>query len=237
MTPDSPLGVPALKNLSLPPGPEVRARGNLPESVAAALREAILDGRMPAGTWLREIEVAETLEVSRTPVRDALRILAAEGLVTAIANRGSVVAGMTSDDVLQLYTLRESLESLAARLAARRSPEQCREAFARLLPKMREAKDAKDTKRLSDLNYDFHEIVRVAANNRYLDQALAQVHTASRRFPDPTLHLPGRMDESIKEHEDIGAAIARGDADEASRLSAEHIHHLASLRIQMLLQS
>jgi DNA-binding GntR family transcriptional regulator len=224
----------ALSQLSLPDGPQ-RSRGSMPDTVASALREAILDGTLSPGTWLREAGVAQAMNVSRTPVRDAFRILAAEGLVTINANQGSVVAPMTSDDVIELYTVRESLEKLAARLAARRGSQQCLDAFARLLPAMKRLRETGDARGLSKLNFDFHEVVRVAAGNRYLDNALALLHNAARRFPDPTLGLPGRMDESIQEHIDLADAISKGDADAAERIAGDHMRHLAELRIRMLL--
>jgi DNA-binding GntR family transcriptional regulator len=101
-------------------------RGSVPEAVAGAHREAILDGVLEPGACLREAEVARELKVSRTPVRDAFRTLAAEGLVNINANQGAVVSPMTSDDLLELYVMREALEALAARLAARRAPRACR---------------------------------------------------------------------------------------------------------------
>jgi DNA-binding GntR family transcriptional regulator len=234
--PDIAPAVPALSRLSLLTDGIAPSRGSMPDAVASVLREAILDGTLPPGTWLREAEVAKAIKVSRTPVRDAFRILAADGLVNINANQGSVVAAMTSDDIIELYTVRESLEVLAARLAARRGSRQCLDAFAVLLPEMKRQREIGDVRKLSNLNFDFHEIIRDAAGNRYLDKALTQMQTAARRFPDPTLGLPGRMDESIKEHVDLADAISNGDADTAARLAGAHMRHLAEVRIRMLLR-
>ncbi|MGE5156363.1 MAG: GntR family transcriptional regulator [Betaproteobacteria bacterium] len=228
---------PTLGRFNLFSDGQAPSRGNMPEAVAAVLREAILDGTLTPGSWLREAEIAGEMKVSRTPVRDAFRILAAEGLVNINANQGALVAPMTSDDILELYAIREVLEGLAARLAARRSPRECLEAFGRLVPEMRRAAAAGEIQTLSKLNFDFHVVVREAAGNRYLARSLAQVQNAARRFPDPTLGLPGRVDESIEEHVALADAISQGDAATAERLAVEHMRHLAELRIRMLLHA
>jgi DNA-binding GntR family transcriptional regulator len=213
------------------------ARGNMPEAVAGALREAILDGTLAPGSWLREAEVARELKVSRTPIRDAFRILSAEGLLTINANQGAVVSPMTSDDVLELYVVRETLEGLAARLAARRSPQRYVGEFTALLVEMKRVGSAGEIRALSRLNFKFHEVVLKAAGNRYLERSLSQLQSAARRFPDPTLGLPGRVDESIEEHVALANAISNGDADEAESVAIKHMRHLSELRIRMLFQS
>ncbi len=226
-----------LAGLAVTHASEAPIRGSMPEAVAATLREAILDGTLKPGSWLREAEVARELAVSRTPVRDAFRILATESLVDIKTNQGAVVSPMTSDDVIELYAVREVLEALASRLAARRSPKQCLDAFSALIPDMKRAGADNETRELSRLNFQFHAIIRDAAGNRYLERSLTQVQNAARRFPDPTLGLPGRVDESIAEHLAIADAITRGDAETAERLATEHMRHLAELRIRMLLNS
>jgi DNA-binding GntR family transcriptional regulator len=216
---------------------ELPSRGNLPSQVAHVLREAILDGILPPGTWLRETEIARELTVSRTPVRDAFRVLAAEGLVTINANQGAVVSAMTSDDVIELYVVRTALESLAARLAARRAPEQCLKEFARLIPAMKAAANEARLADLEKLTFEFHAIVLAASGNRYLQRALSQIQSASRRFQDPTLRLPGRAQESVQEHMTLADAISVGDVEVAEKLAAEHMRHLSELRIRMLLNT
>jgi DNA-binding GntR family transcriptional regulator len=227
----------ALARIALPGAGQAPSRGSMPDAVAGALREAILDGILAPGAWLREAEVARELKVSRTPVRDAFRILASEGLVNINANQGAVVSPMTTEDVIELYVMRESLEGLASRLAARRSARRCLDEFSVMIPEMKRVGEAGDYVKLSRLNFKFHEIVREAAGNRYLDRSLAQIQNAARRFPDPTLSLPGRVKESIEEHVVLADAISRGDAPRAEQLAVDHMRHLSELRIQMLLRS
>jgi DNA-binding GntR family transcriptional regulator len=215
----------------------VPIRGSMPDAVASALREAILDGVLEPGAWLREAEVARELKVSRTPVRDAFRMLAAEGLVNINANQDAVVSPMTSDDILELYVMREALEGLASKLAARRSSRRCLDEFSVLIPEMKRVGQAGDFKALSRLNFQFHAIVRDAAGNRYLERSLTQVQNAARRFPDPTLGLPGRVKESIDEHVALADAITQSDPVAAEKLAVEHMRHLSELRIRMLLHN
>jgi DNA-binding GntR family transcriptional regulator len=207
----------------------------MPDAVADILREAILDGVLKSGAWLREAEVSSELQVSRTPVRDAFRILAAEGLLTINANQGAIVSPTTSDDILELYVMREVLEMLAARLAARRAPERCMEEFARILPDMKRAAEEGDIAELYRLNFAFHTIVREASGNRYLQRFLSQLQNAARRFPDPTMTLPGRTEESLREHLSLAEAISQGDQEGAERLAGQHMRRLSELRIRMLL--
>ena len=88
---------------------------------------------------------------------------------------------------------------------------------------------------LSRLFMQFHRVVRESVDNRYLKQALTRIQNAARRFPDPTLHMPGRIEESLQEHIALAEAVVRGDAAQAEELAAKHIRHLAELRIQRLL--
>ena len=207
----------------------------MPDAVANILREAILDGVLKPGAWLREAEVSSELQVSRTPVRDAFRILAAEGLLIINANQGATVSPTTSDDILELYVMREVLEMLAARLAARRAPERCMEEFARILPGMKQAAEEGQIAELYRLNFAFHTVIREASGNRYLQRFLSQLQNASRRFPDPTLTLPGRIEESLQEHVSLAEAISQGNVETAERLAGQHMRRLSELRIRMLL--
>lgn len=228
------LGLPRLTRSSDGKAPP---RGSMPDAVASALREAILDGFLKPGAWLREAEVSRELQVSRTPVRDAFRILAAEGLLNINANQGAVVSRVTSDDILELYVMREALEVLAARLAARRAPERCMEEFARIIPQMKQAAEEGKVDELFQLNFAFHTIIREATGNRYLQRSLSQLQNAARRFPDPTLTLPGRTAESLKEHLELAEAISQGNVELSERLAGQHMRHLSELRIRMLLNN
>src|SRR5690606_30883895 len=166
---------------------------------------------------LREDEIARALDVSRTPVREALRRLADEGLAQRQANRGTVVAPMTMEQILAVYAVRESLEGLAARTVAEQRPaglvEQLREIQARTI------EQSSDHRAVAALNIEFHAAIRDAAGNPYLSRFLTQVEHAVRRFGDTTFAMAGRTGHALDEHEAIIDAIQQGDADLAERRS------------------
>jgi DNA-binding GntR family transcriptional regulator len=213
------------------------AHGSTTDAVTDALREAILDGALPPSTWLREDELATQLRVSRTPVREALRRLTDEHLTVRETHRGTVVAPMTLDDILAVYAVRETLEGLAARMAARRRPPGTVEALASVHSRMLEAAERSDALALSQLNLEFHRILRESSGNPYLDRFLTQVEHAVRRFGRSTYDTPGRTEAALAEHSAIIGAVASGDADLAAKHATEHMQHARNVRIQSALNS
>lgn len=210
-------------------------RGRTTEAITDALREAILDGVMGPSVWLREDELARVFKVSRTPVREALRRLADEGLAVKTVNHGTVVAPLSLDDILALYVVREDLEGLAARLAAVRCPVGLVEQLDDVGRRMEQAAAEKDVATLSRLNLEWHRVLRVGASNSYLDRFLAQVEHAVRRLPSSTLSQPGRGEEAVHEHDAVTRAIAAGDADAAERLARAHMRRAREIRVSVLL--
>jgi len=213
------------------------ARGGTSEAVTDALREAILDGALPPSTWLREDEIAEVLAVSRTPVRDAIRRLADEGLAVKTAHQGAVVASLSIEDVLALYVVREDLEGVAARLAAVRCrPELLKNLNATNTRMQRLAKRG-DPQKLAQLNLEFHRTLRLAAGNPYLDRFLAQVEQAVRRLPHTTFAEPGRTQQALAEHQAIIDAVTAQDSAAAETAAKAHMRQARELRLSVLLGS
>jgi DNA-binding GntR family transcriptional regulator len=209
--------------------------GSTTDAVTNVLREAILDGTLPPSTWLREDELSKQLNVSRTPVREALRRLSDEQLTVREAHRGTVVAPMSIDDVLAVYMVRETLEGMAARMAARRRPAGVVEELADIQKQMEAAAKTEDTAALVRLNLEFHRVLRLASGNPYLDRFLLQVEHAVRRFGVSTFQHPGRTAKALEEHNAIIEAVAAGDAELAERRAAEHMKHARETRIQSIL--
>jgi DNA-binding GntR family transcriptional regulator len=214
----------------------VPEHGKTVDIVVEILREAILDGVLKPSAWLRETELAQELSVSRTPIREAFRRLAAEGLVDITAHQGAMVAPMTIDNILEVYVVRENLEGLAARLAARhRSPEHLSR-LERALEEMRRAiAGGKASAELASLNLMFHKVIREASANHLLERFLGQVEHAVRRFGATTFQSPGRAEEAVEEHGRIVEAIAAGDAEGAEKFALDHMQRARELRIRMLL--
>jgi DNA-binding GntR family transcriptional regulator len=211
--------------------------GSSTDAVADALREAILEGAIPPGTWLREDGIARELGVSRTPVREALRRVADEGLVTKTAHSGSIVASLSFDDILALYVVRGDLEALAARLAAQRCPDGLVEDLERIHEKMIACTARGELAALPDLNLEFHRKLRLAAGNSYLERFLLQVEHAVRRLRESTLSSPSRAEESLLEHRAVIEAIARQDPEAAAKAAHTHMLHARDARIRAMLPS
>lgn len=213
----------------------VPRRGATTDAVGEALREAILEGVISPGTWLREDSIAQELKVSRTPVREALRRLADDGLVVKTAHYGSVVAPLSLDDILALYVVRGHLEGLAARLAAQRLPAGLLERLEEVQHRMARAAERQDYTALPGINLEFHRALRAATGNTYLERFLLQVEHAVRRLRTSTFELPGRTEEALREHSAIIAAIAKQDPDEATRAAQHHMSQARDARIRAML--
>ncbi len=209
-------------NGSLRAAPAVNT-ATLAQQVHQHLREAILANRYPPGTAMLEETLATQLNVSRAPVREALRGLAAEGLVTVTARQPAVVSSLSKRDFLKGYQIREALEALAARLAVPRlSPSDLLE-LERLQEQMRAAATDGNVAGFFAANTAFHAlIVDCSGNDKLLEMHRALV-AQMRRYYLPSLYLRGGMERSIDEHQAILDAARRGDAERAACLLGEHI--------------
>jgi DNA-binding GntR family transcriptional regulator len=212
-------------------------RGAMADAVSAALREAILDGMVPALSWLREAEIADELHVSRTPIREAIRRLSLEGLVVHVPNQGAQVAPMGFEDILAVYAVRENLEGLAGRLAARRNGGDHVHELTSTHRALREAVEAGDPAAMERQNLRFHRAIRDAAANPYLQRFLTMVEHSVRRFGGTTFQSAERRGATVQEHEAILNAILNGNAEEAETLARAHMSAAREARLAIFLQS
>lgn len=212
-------------------------RGATADAVTDALREAILDGLLPASTWLREEDIAAELRLSRTPVREAIRRLTSEGLAVRMPNHGTQVAPMAIEDILAVYTVRENLEGLAARLAAQRASEALRSRLRDVHERFRAAAEIGDAGTLAELNLEFHRAIREATGNRYLERFLTLVEHAVRRFGNSTFENPRRVDATVYEHEAILTAIVGGMAEDAEVHARSHMRSAREARLEAFLRA
>lgn len=196
------------------------------------LRQAILDGRFAPGQRLIERELVELTGVSRTSIREALRELAAEGLVTTIPNKGTVVATLSAEDARQLYQVRSVLEGLAGKLFVENASPAQRRALARQLATIdrlagRDASilEAKDR---------FYDILFVGGGNVALHQTAASLHARVRALRSLSLSLPGRARKSVAELHDIIEAIDSDDAEKAARSCRRHVANAGAAVTQAL---
>lgn len=213
------------------------ARGGMTEAVTEALRETILEGALRPGEWLREDHIAADLQVSRTPVREALHRLSDEGLVVKTAGQGTVVAPLSLEDVLAVYVVREQLEGLAARLAAGRCSDELIKDLADSQARMAVAVADGNPDACRGENLVFHRILRQVTGNPYLERFLTQTEHAVRRLPTTTFVAPDRPEAALAEHGEILDSISRRDGDGADAAARHHMRAARDLRITMVLDS
>ncbi|MGW3606486.1 GntR family transcriptional regulator [Micromonospora sp. NPDC005161] len=211
--------------------------GGTTDAVTNALREAILDGALQPSAWLREDELARTLQVSRTPVREALRRLADEGLVIKTAHQGTVVAGLSLEDILALYVVRENLEGVAGRLAAVRCTPELVAGLEAAQGRLSLAAARGGAAELARENLEFHRLLRTAAGNPYLERFLTQVEHAVRRLPVSTFAKQGRAEAVLAEHQAIIDAIRASDGDAAEAAAKKHMREARNVRLALVLGS
>jgi DNA-binding GntR family transcriptional regulator len=192
------------------------------DQVYGVIRERILTGTLPRGARVHQEDVAADLGVSRTPVREALRRLAAEGLIEMRTNRGARVTDLEPDDMRQPYEARLAIEPGAARLAAQRDPPETR--------RMRRAVDAQrraipHLARTFAANREFHIALAEASGNAFLLQFIEHLWVAriGEAIYEHQAESPERMSLDADEHEQILEAIEAGDARRAESLTRRHI--------------
>lgn len=219
--------------LSPDPYPRTRETSSRAELVYITLRQDILNNNYRPGQRLSEETIAQELNVSRTPVREALKRLHAEGFVEIRPHRGAVVRDASCEELAELCAVREVLEGLAARLAARSISHIEVYSLERLLAEMEAATAEGRLEDLVNLNFQFHETIWIASRNRYLAHQLRQLRQFVQRLHASTLTVPGRKEESYREHRALFEACAAGDPDAAERLAREHVRKAESVRLMV----
>jgi DNA-binding GntR family transcriptional regulator len=193
------------------------------------IRQAIIEGTYRPGQRLIEVRVADELALSRTPVREALRMLQAEGLVRSEPNRGAVVRTFSNEEIYDLYDLRSRLEAYGAELAAARRSDvhverldQAVELFGRAVePGIRH--DVQGLRDLHAANEVFHQTLLEAAGHERLSVLLARTVDVPLVFQAFRQFRPSEIERSFLFHGLIRDAVVAGDADRAGRLMAEHV--------------
>ncbi|HET7559303.1 MAG TPA: GntR family transcriptional regulator [Limnochordia bacterium] len=195
----------------------------LRELVFEAVREAIIEGQLKPGERLMEIQLAERLGVSRTPVREAIRKLELEGFVVMIPRKGAYVADISLKDIADVFEIRGALEGLAAQLAAERASDEELERLERLLHEIGVCVEQRDVDLMVDLDTRFHDVLYTASRNQRLGQILSLLREQIQRFRTRTLANPQRMKVARDEHQALVEALAARDPDLARRLAEAHI--------------
>jgi Transcriptional regulators len=187
------------------------------------LREDILSGVYRESEELKENTIATELGVSRTPVREALRQLELEGLVTMIPNKGAYVTGITSKDMHDIYMIRSYLEGLCARWACEHITQPQIEALEEVLYLSDFHAKKNHNEQMVELDNKFHELIYDASGSKILRHVLSDFHHYVERIRKITLAMPSRASQASQEHAAILDAIKKRDGDLAEQLAYEHI--------------
>lgn len=204
---------------------EIIPRKSLHEEVAAQLREMIVNGELVAGEKAPEAELCQRFGVSRTPMREAFKALAAEGLIRLVPNRGAIVAKISREDVAELFPIMGALEGLAGELACARITDGEIARIRRMHEQMVRHYECSEIAPYYRLNRAIHEAIFAAAGNAALSasfQALV-ARTASIRFT--AQKSPARWAEAVGDHIAMLSALEARDGAALGRLLREHIRH------------
>jgi DNA-binding GntR family transcriptional regulator len=190
------------------------------EEVAELLRQKIFRRELEPGSWIDELKLAQEYGISRTPLREALKVLATEGLVTMKVRRGAYVTEVSDQDLADVYHLLSLLESDAAGVVAEHASD-AQIAELKALHEQLEAA-AGEREQFFALNERFHLRLLEIAGNRWRDQMVADLRKVMKLNRHNSLLKSGRVDESLKEHRAIMKALARRDAKAAAQKMQEH---------------
>lgn len=208
--------------------------GNAAETAYAVLREAIVTNALKPGTRLRAEDLAKKLGVSKTPVREALRKLQAEDLITLQPGNALTVKSISEEELFEIYYTREALEGMAARLAAESAGQVELTKLRALCDEMRAAGAAGNLKHIRQLSGELQLAVFRAARNETIYRLLKHLQEQIRQFGGTTLTQPGRAKEVIGYAKSLVAAIEKRDGDAAERIARENRRRTLELRIKAL---
>jgi DNA-binding GntR family transcriptional regulator len=210
--------------MNAPTLPQNLKQRALYEEVAELLRERIFNGELEPGSWIDELKIADDYGISRTPLREALKVLATEGLVTMKVRRGAYVTEVNEKDLRDVFHLMAVLESDAAGAVAQTATDeelQELEALHQALEKA--AKDRKDHIRFFTLNEAFHIRLLQIADNKWRDQMVADLRKVMKLNRAQSLLKAGRIEESLAEHSAVMTALKARDAGSARAAMRAHI--------------
>ncbi|GAA0794781.1 GntR family transcriptional regulator [Clostridium sp. AF19-22AC] len=215
---------------------EVNINEYLPlrDVVFNTLRQAILRGELKPGERLMEIQLANKLGVSRTPIREAIRKLELEGLVLMIPRKGAEVAEITEKNLRDVLEVRGALEELAIRLACDRIDKEGIENLKQAAKDFEGVLDSEDITRIAEADVAFHDIIYLATDNERLIQLLNNLREQMYRYRVEYLKQKECHSKLLAEHQDMICAIEQGDSDRAADITSQHIENQVEAVIDIL---
>jgi DNA-binding GntR family transcriptional regulator len=193
------------------------------EEVAELLRQRIFRRELEPGSWIDEMKLAEEYGISRTPLREALKVLAAEGLVTMKVRRGAYVTEVSEQDLAEVYHLLSLLESDAAAVVAQRATEAELKELQGLHQELEAAQGDRD--RFFALNERFHMRLLELSGNRWRNQMVADLRKVMKLNRHNSLLKAGRLEESMQEHRAVMQALLARDSAATMQRMQEHFRN------------
>ncbi len=203
----------------------------LSERIRIALADEITEGALPPGSTLDEQQIADRFGASRTPVREAIRQLAAVGLAEMRPRRGAIVAGFTAERIVDMFEMNAEFEAMCVRLATYRMNPIERSRLAQLHDDSEAMVEAGDIDAYDALNHAFHQAIYDGTHNGFIAEQAGQLRERMAAFRRAQLRENGRPERSRHEHGDVLDAIMRGDGDEAARRMRAHMFN-ASIALE-----
>lgn len=199
------------------------AMNRLSETLREAIEEEVATGKLAPGTHLDEIELARRFGVSRTPIREALSLLAGEGVVEIRPRRGAVVAQITPQRLVEMFEVMAELEAMCARLAARRITHDELQGLEQAHENCRSASQSVDSDAYFYANEHFHHAIYQASHNRFLSDQAHALQRRLRPYRRLQLRVRNRLGKSFEEHQSILDALRAGDAERAVDAIRGHV--------------
>ena len=196
---------------------------SLTDEIADVVRERILKGEYEIGEKIKENQIATELKVSRTPIREAFKLLENEGLIDYIPNRGCFAKGFTKQDVDDIYAVREALEELAVRWAVARITEPELLALEEQVDLMEFYTKKKDKKKVLELNTSFHEVIYASARSRFLAQVLRSYKEYIEKTRKSIFYGQSYLEGILSEHRAIFEAIKDRDEERVVEAISKHL--------------
>lgn len=202
--------------------------------VEDSLRDAIVTGHYPPGTHLSDRVLMETFGTSRQIVREAIRLLEAEGLIEQRPHRGPVVAKLTADEAEEIYAVRAQLEGLVAYEFARKASEEDRAALRAVFENLATVKPGESRDEVLAIKQQFYDVLLAGCGNSYASRMLTTILHRNRQLRAYSLSSPGRLEHTIAEVRAIVTSIDRRDPEAAAAACREHVQRAAEAALPIL---
>lgn len=201
----------------------LRGRGTLSEDFRAELEAMIVGGALSPGARVDEAEFSARFNMSRTPVREAMKALIATGLLETRPRQGVTVAAISIPILLEMFEMMAALEGLCAKLAARRAKRDEKATLRAIHARLTTALDTETPELFYAINHEFHDLLYKASHTHFIASQTRSLRKRVAAYRKHVTFQPGRMAATIGEHERILQAIEAGDAEAAYRAASEHV--------------